>query len=125
MAKINQTYYCAHLKADLALKRFHAGMYVRMLLEPAGRGKRLAALGTGVRPGARVIGPDVPLQVTGVTEHLGTGLARELAAVGQSKVPDQARLPAVRLRAQLAPVLVGLVVVTGYQVIVEPGQVKK
>jgi len=95
-------------------------VYVRVLLESAGRGERLAALGTGVRPGARVIGPDVPLQVAGVAEHLGTGLASELSAVGQSQVPDQARLPAVRLRAQLAPVLAGLVVVTGYQVIVEP-----
>jgi len=59
-------------------------VYVRVLLESAGRGERFAALGTGVRPGTRVIGPDVSLQVARVAEHLGTGLARELSAVGQS-----------------------------------------
>lgn len=95
-------------------------MYVRVLLEPAGRGERLAAFGARVRSGARVVGPDVPLQVTRVAEHLGARLARELPAVRQRQVPDQARLPAVRLRAQLASVLAGLVVMPGHQVIVQP-----
>jgi len=73
-----------HLETDFALERFYAGVYVRVLLEPAGRGARVAARGTGVRPGTRVIGTDVPLQVARVAEHLGTGLARELSAVRQS-----------------------------------------
>lgn len=93
---------------------------MRVLFETAGRGERLTAFGTRVRSGARVIGPDVPLQVTRVAEHLGTRFAGELSAVGQGLVPDQARFPAVRLRAQIAPVLVGFVMVAGHQVIVQP-----
>lgn len=95
-------------------------MYVRVLFEPAGRGERLAAFGTRVRPGARVIGPDVPLQVARVAEHFRTGLARELSAVGERQVPDQTGFPAVRLRAELAAVLAGFVMMTGHQMIVEP-----
>lgn len=93
---------------------------MRVLLEPAGSGERLAALGTRVRPGPRVVGPDVPLQVTRVAEHFGTSLARELPAVRERQVPDQTRLPAVRLRAQLASVLARLVMMSGHQVIVQP-----
>lgn len=57
-------------------------MYVRVLFESAGRGERFAAFGTRVRPGASVIGPDVPLEVAGVAEHFRTRLAGELSAVG-------------------------------------------
>lgn len=94
-------------------------MYVRVLFESAGRGERLAAFGTRVRTGARVARPDVPLQVARVAEHPGTGLARELSAVRERRVSDQARSPAVRLRAQLAAVLAGLVMVSGHQMIVQ------
>lgn len=44
-------------------------MYVRVLFESARRRERLAAFGTRVRSGARVISPDVPLKVTRVTKH--------------------------------------------------------
>lgn len=87
---------------------------MRVLFEPAGRGKRFAALRARVRPGARVIGPDVPLQVARVAEHLRAGLASELPAMGQGQVSDKARFPAVRLRAQLAAVLAGPVLVPGH-----------
>lgn len=89
-------------------------MYVRVLFEPAGRGKRFAALGARVRPGTRVIGPDVPLQVTRIAEHLRARLASELPAMGQGQMSDKARFPTVRLRAQLAAVLAGPVLVSGH-----------
>jgi len=41
-------YIYIYLETDFALERFHARVYVRVLLEAAGRGERLAALGTGV-----------------------------------------------------------------------------
>lgn len=99
-------------------------MYVRVLFESAGRRERLAAFGTRVRSGARVIGPDVPLQVTRVAEHLRARLARELSAVGQGQVPDETRFPAVRLRTQLAAVLAGFVLMSSHQVIVQSGKIK-
>lgn len=68
---------------------------MRVLFESAGRGERLTAFGTRVRPGASVIGSYVPLQVARVAENLGTSLARKLSAVREGQVPDQTRLPAV------------------------------
>lgn len=89
-------------------------MYVRVLFEPAGRGERFAAFRARVRPGTRVIGPDVSLQVTRVAEHLRARFASKLPAVGQGQMPDKARFPAVRLRAQLAAVLASPVLVSGH-----------
>ena len=51
-----------------------------MLLEARRRGERLAAVGTGVGPRPDVLRADVPLQVTGVCEHLlGEGTAQNHA----------------------------------------------
>lgn len=93
-------------------------MYVRVLFETTWRRERLTAFGARVWSGTRVIGPDVPLQVARIAENFRTGLARELPAVGQCQVPDQAGLPAVRMRAQLTPVLVGFVMVSRNQMVV-------
>ena len=41
-----------------------------MLLEARRGGEGFAAVGAGVGPGPDVLGADVPLQVTGVCEHL-------------------------------------------------------
>jgi len=108
-----------YLKTDLALEWFHARMYVRVLFEPARRGERLTAFRARVRTGARVVRPDVPLQVTRVAEHFRARFASEFPTVRECQVPDQTRFPAVRLRAQLATVLVGLVMVPGHQMIVQ------
>lgn len=50
-----------YLEAHFTLERLHAWVYVRMLLEPWRRGKRLATLGTSVRTGANVVRSNVAL----------------------------------------------------------------
>lgn len=60
----------AYLKAHFTLERLHRRMYVRVLFQPRWRGESLPAIGTGVRPGAHVVLPDVPLQITGISEYL-------------------------------------------------------
>ena len=49
---------------------------MRVLLESAGRGERLAAFGTSVSAGTDVIGADVALQIGWVAEDFRTVLAR-------------------------------------------------
>lgn len=55
----------------LTYEGFDCAVDVLVLLEAGGRGEGLAAVGAGVRPRPDVLGPDVPLQVAGVREHLG------------------------------------------------------
>ena len=66
------------LEADLANERLDAAVNVSVLLQPAGGGERLAALGAGVAAGPDVLSTNVPLQVAGVGEHLVAVLAGEL-----------------------------------------------
>ena len=65
------------LVAHLAPEGLHAAVDVCVLLEPGGGGECLATLWTGVTPGPDMRGPDVSLQVAGVSEHLVTVLAGE------------------------------------------------
>lgn len=57
---------------QLTYERFDGAVDVFVLLEAGGRGERLPAVWAGVGPGADMLGADVPLQVAGVREHLGT-----------------------------------------------------
>jgi len=64
------------LEADFALEGLDARVDVRVLLESAGGGERLAALVTRVRPGADVVRADVPLEVARVAEDFRAVFAR-------------------------------------------------
>lgn len=58
------------LKAHLTLEGLHRRMYMRVLFQPRWGGESLPALWTGVWPGAHVVLPDVPLQITWISEYL-------------------------------------------------------
>lgn len=55
----------------LTYERLHGAVDVLVLLQARGRGEGFPTVGAGVCPRAHVLGPDVPLQVTGVREDLG------------------------------------------------------
>ena len=95
-------------------------MDVRVLLQPRARRESLAALGTGVTPGAHVVGANVALQVRRVREHLlavFAGKAAELAVHGF--VAEEVGPPRERLGAVVARVLVRLVAVALHHVLVQ------
>lgn len=57
---------------QLTYERFDRAVDVFVLLEAGGCGECFPAIRAGVGPGADMLGADVPLQVAGVREHLGT-----------------------------------------------------
>ena len=96
-------------------------MDVGVLLEAAGRGKGLAALGTGVAAGANVRGPDVALKVARVREDLVAVLAGEPAELAVDHlVAQEVGPPGEPFAAVLAHVLVGIIAVVVHHVLVQP-----
>ena len=65
------------LEANLAPEWLHAAVDVRVLLETAAGGERLATFWTGVAPCTYMGRPDVPLKVAWVREHLVAIFARK------------------------------------------------
>ena len=78
-------------------------MYVCVLLQAAGGGKSLSALGASVAAGPYVLRANVPLQVAGIGEDLVAVLAGELQiAAVLLLVPQQVGLPVKGFRALVA-----------------------
>jgi hypothetical protein len=108
------------LEAHLTLERLHARVYMRVLLKPRRRGERLSAFWTRMGSRAHVMGPYVPLEITGVGEDLWAVLAMVLPvlAVDHRPVLYEARAMRVGLGAKVAPVLIPAVVVLDDEMVV-------
>ena len=111
------------LVAHLAPEGLHAAVDVCVLLEPGGGGECLATLWTGVTPGPDMRGPDVSLQVAGVSEHLVTVLAGESPELTvHHLVSEQVWPPGKSFVAVFTKVLVRLIPVVFYHVLIQSGK---
>ena len=111
------------LVAHLAPEGLHAAVDVCVLFEPGGGGECLATLWTGVTPGPDMRGPDVPLQVAGVSEHLVTVLAGESPELTvHHLVSEQVWPPGKSFVAVFTKVLVRLIPVVFYHVLIQSGK---
>lgn len=121
-------------------------MYMRMLLQPRRCSKGLPALRTSMWSSSHVMLPDVPLQITGISEYLqmGIGWVRKFCltgcafylgavftmvfsvlAVDNTLVFDQTGFVGVGLRTKLATVFISPVVVLHNQMVVQSMERKR
>lgn len=108
------------LVAHLAPEGLDAAVDVGVLLEAGGGGECLAALWTGVTPGPHMRGPDVPLEVAGVSEHFVAILAGEPPELTVNHlVSEQVWPPGETFVTVFTKVLVRLVPMVFYHVLVQ------
>ena len=114
------------LVAHLAPEGLHAAVDVGVLLEAGGGGECLAALWTGVTPGPHMRGPDVPLEVAGVSEHFVAILAGEPPELTVNHlVSEQVWPPGKTFVTVFTKVLVRLIPMVFYHVFVQSIKRKK
>ena len=108
------------LVANLAPEGLNTAVDVCVLLEPGGCGECLSTLWTGVTPGTDMRGPDVPLEVAGVSEHLVAVLAGEFPKLTvHHLVSEQVWPPGKSFVAVFTKVLVRLIPVVFYHVLIQ------
>ena len=108
------------LVAHLAPEGLHAAVDVGVLLEAGGGGECLAALRTGVTPGPHMRGPDVPLEVAGVSEHFVAILAGKPPELTVNHlVSEQVWPPGKTFVTVFTKVLVRLIPMVFYHVFVQ------
>ena len=108
------------LVAHLAPEGLDAAVDVGVLLEAGGGGECLAALWTGVAPGPHMRGPDVPLEVAGVSEHFVAILAGKPPELTVNHlVSEQVWPPGETFVTVFTKVLVRLIPMVFYHVLVQ------
>ena len=108
------------LEANLAPERLHAAVYVRVLLQPAARGKCLSTLRTGVASGSHVACANVPLQVAWVRENLVAVLTGKSSKLSMNHfVPKKVGTPGKSLIAMFTHIFLCLVSVAVHHVLVQ------
>ena len=108
------------LEANLASERLHAAVNVRVLLQPAARGKCLSTFGTSVAASPHVARANVPLQVAWVGEHLVAVFAGKSSELSMDHlVPKKVGSPCETLIAMFTHIFISFVSVAVHHVLVQ------
>lgn len=97
-------------ETDLTSEWLDTAMDVGVLFQSRTGCKSFPAFWTGMRSGSNMVGPDVPLQIAWIREHLVTVLAWEPPVLSMDHfMPQQIRPPGKALRTVFTVVLVRFV----------------